>query len=51
MPAQIIDGKAIAASIRQELRIEVEALEKANKRVPGLEIQLYKWVASIPMKP
>ena len=40
MPAQIIDGKAIAASIQQELRIEVEALEKANKRVPGLAVVL-----------
>ncbi len=40
MPASIIDGKAIAASIRQELRTKVSSLEQANHRVPGLAVVL-----------
>ena len=40
MSARIIDGNAISAAIRQELRLKVEALEQANKRVPGLAVVL-----------
>lgn len=34
--AQIIDGKAIAKKIREEIRLEVSALKKSNGIVPGL---------------
>jgi 5,10-methylene-tetrahydrofolate dehydrogenase/methenyl tetrahydrofolate cyclohydrolase len=36
MSAAIIDGKAIAASIRAELKAEVESMRAAHGRVPGL---------------
>jgi len=36
MPAQIIDGKAIAATIRGEIKQEVEAMKAQYGRVPGL---------------
>jgi methylenetetrahydrofolate dehydrogenase (NADP+)/methenyltetrahydrofolate cyclohydrolase len=36
MPARIIDGKAIAADIRLEIRNEVERLKKEKGIVPGL---------------
>lgn len=36
MTAQIIDGKAIAATIRGEIKEEVEALQQATGIVPGL---------------
>ncbi len=36
MPAEIIDGKAIAATIRAEIALEVEALKARTGQVPGL---------------
>lgn len=36
MSAQIIDGKAIAAAIRSEIKQEVEAMKAQYGRVPGL---------------
>jgi 5,10-methylene-tetrahydrofolate dehydrogenase/methenyl tetrahydrofolate cyclohydrolase len=36
MPARLIDGKAIAAEIRSEIKTEVEAMRAAHNRVPGL---------------
>lgn len=36
MTAQIIDGKAIAATIRSEIKAEVEAMQAQYSRVPGL---------------
>jgi methylenetetrahydrofolate dehydrogenase (NADP+) / methenyltetrahydrofolate cyclohydrolase len=36
MSAQIIDGKAIAASVRQEVAAQVEAMVSAGKPKPGL---------------
>ncbi|KAA9132022.1 bifunctional methylenetetrahydrofolate dehydrogenase/methenyltetrahydrofolate cyclohydrolase FolD [Marinihelvus fidelis] len=36
MTAEIIDGKAIAATIREEIRQEVAAMQAAHGRVPGL---------------
>jgi len=38
--ARIIDGKAIAASLREDMKKEVEAMKQANKRVPGLAVIL-----------
>jgi len=38
MSAQIIDGKAIAQAIRDEIRLEVERRRAANKSVPGLAV-------------
>jgi methylenetetrahydrofolate dehydrogenase (NADP+)/methenyltetrahydrofolate cyclohydrolase len=40
MSARLIDGKAIAASVREEIRKEVEALKAAGRRVPGLGVIL-----------
>ena len=40
MSAQIIDGKAIAAQLRQEIRGRVEARIAAGKRAPGLAVIL-----------
>ena len=40
MSAKVIDGNAISAAIRQELRTKVEALKQENKRVPGLAVVL-----------
>jgi 5,10-methylene-tetrahydrofolate dehydrogenase/methenyl tetrahydrofolate cyclohydrolase len=36
MPAKLIDGKAIAADIRGEIKLEVEALQAQYGQVPGL---------------
>ncbi len=36
MAAQVIDGKAIAATIRAEIKLEVEMLQARAGRVPGL---------------
>ncbi len=36
MSAQLIDGKAIAATIREEIRTEVEAIKAKYGKVPGL---------------
>ncbi|MFT5140272.1 MAG: 5,10-methylene-tetrahydrofolate dehydrogenase/methenyl tetrahydrofolate cyclohydrolase [Lysobacterales bacterium] len=36
MPAEIIDGKAIAATIRAEIAAEVQALKSQTGKVPGL---------------
>ncbi len=36
MSAQLIDGKAIAATIREEIRNEVEAIKAKHGKVPGL---------------
>jgi 5,10-methylene-tetrahydrofolate dehydrogenase/methenyl tetrahydrofolate cyclohydrolase len=36
MTAQIIDGKAIAATIREEIKAEVEAMKARYGKVPGL---------------
>ncbi len=36
MPAKLIDGKAIAATIRSEIKTEVDAMRAAHHRVPGL---------------
>ncbi|RYZ59903.1 MAG: bifunctional methylenetetrahydrofolate dehydrogenase/methenyltetrahydrofolate cyclohydrolase FolD, partial [Proteobacteria bacterium] len=40
MPARLIDGKAIAARVREEVRKEVEALKAGGRRVPGLGVIL-----------
>ena len=40
MTAQIIDGKAIAQSIRTQLREKVTARKEAGQRVPGLAVIL-----------
>lgn len=40
MTAQIIDGKAIAQSIRTQLREQVTARKEAGQRVPGLAVIL-----------
>ncbi len=40
MTANIIDGNAISAGIRSEIREKVEKLEKEGKRVPGLAVIL-----------
>lgn len=40
MTAQIIDGKAIAQSIRTQLAIKVTARKEAGQRVPGLAVIL-----------
>ncbi len=40
MSAQIIDGKAIAAQVRQELKQRVERRIAAGKRAPGLAVIL-----------
>lgn len=38
MSAQIIDGKAIAAAIRGEIKAEIERRKTANQTVPGLAV-------------
>lgn len=38
MSAQIIDGKAIAAAIRGEIKAEVERRRSANQALPGLAV-------------
>jgi 5,10-methylene-tetrahydrofolate dehydrogenase/methenyl tetrahydrofolate cyclohydrolase len=40
MTADLIDGKAIAATIREELKQEVSQLAAAGKQVPGLAVIL-----------
>lgn len=40
MSAQIIDGKAIAQSVRQRVKQDVAALQAAGYRVPGLAVVL-----------
>ena len=40
MSAQIIDGKAIAAQLRQEIKQRIEARVAKGKRVPGLAVIL-----------
>ena len=40
MSANIIDGKAIAASIRAKLKVEVDNLVAEGKRRPGLAVIL-----------
>ncbi|MGY4876745.1 bifunctional methylenetetrahydrofolate dehydrogenase/methenyltetrahydrofolate cyclohydrolase FolD [Vreelandella aquamarina] len=40
MTAQLIDGKAIAASVRQEVANQIEARIKAGARAPGLAVVL-----------
>jgi len=36
MTADIIDGTAIAATVREEVKLEVSAMQQAHGRVPGL---------------
>jgi methylenetetrahydrofolate dehydrogenase (NADP+) / methenyltetrahydrofolate cyclohydrolase len=38
MTARLIDGKAIALVVREKVKIEVDALRAAGKRVPGLAV-------------
>ena len=45
MTAQIIDGKAIAQSIRKQLSAKVTARKEAGKRVPRLAVIL---VGAVP---
>lgn len=40
MTAQIIDGKAMAAQLRQSLRSEVERITASGRRAPGLAVVL-----------
>jgi methylenetetrahydrofolate dehydrogenase (NADP+)/methenyltetrahydrofolate cyclohydrolase len=40
MSAEIIDGNAISATIRQQLKGKVDLLKQAGKRVPGLAVIL-----------
>jgi methylenetetrahydrofolate dehydrogenase (NADP+) / methenyltetrahydrofolate cyclohydrolase len=38
MTAQLLDGKAIAQSLRNDIKTQVDALKAAGKRVPGLAV-------------
>ena len=40
MPAQIIDGKAIAADVRNQVRLDIEQRISAGQRAPGLAVIL-----------
>ena len=40
MTAQLIDGKAAAAAIRQSIREQVDSRVRAGKRAPGLAVIL-----------
>ena len=40
MPAQIIDGKAVAENVRREVARAVAALKVKHGRVPGLAVVL-----------
>ena len=40
MIAKILDGKAVAAEIRDAIKLRVDALRNAGKRVPGLAVVL-----------
>src|SRR5690606_40727510 len=38
MTARLIDGKAIALKLREDIKARVEVLKDAGKRVPGLAV-------------
>lgn len=40
MPAQILDGKAIAADLRNDIRARIDARRERGQRVPGLAVVL-----------
>jgi methylenetetrahydrofolate dehydrogenase (NADP+)/methenyltetrahydrofolate cyclohydrolase len=40
MPAQILDGKAIAAELRNDVRTQIEARRRQGLRIPGLAVVL-----------
>jgi len=40
MPAQIIDGKAIAADVRNQVRLDIEQRINSGRRAPGLAVIL-----------
>src|SRR5690242_2604129 len=40
MPAQILDGKALAAEMREDIRQRVAARKKRGQRPPGLAVIL-----------
>lgn len=40
MSAQILDGKAIAADIRKDIKVKVDEMREANQRPPGLVVVL-----------
>ena len=40
MPAQILDGKAIAADLRNDIRVRIDARRERGQRVPGLAVVL-----------
>ncbi len=40
MPAELIDGRHLAALIREEIRLDVERLREQGRRVPGLAVIL-----------
>lgn len=40
MPARVIDGKALAAEIREGIRLKVAARLRENRRAPGLAVVL-----------
>ena len=40
MPAQIIDGKAIAADVRNQVRLDIEQRINNKQRAPGLAVIL-----------
>ncbi|PHS48382.1 MAG: hypothetical protein COB05_06355, partial [Marinobacter sp.] len=40
MSAQIIDGKAIDADVRNQVRLDIEQRTKNNQRAPGLAVIL-----------
>ncbi len=40
MSAKLIDGKAIAAEVRQSVRVRIDTRKKAGLRVPGLAVVL-----------
>jgi methylenetetrahydrofolate dehydrogenase (NADP+)/methenyltetrahydrofolate cyclohydrolase len=40
MSAQVIDGKAIAADVRNQVRLDIEQRVKNNQRAPGLAVIL-----------
>lgn len=40
MPAQILDGKAIAADLRNDIRARIDARRARGQRVPGLAVVL-----------
>ncbi len=40
MPAELIDGRRLAALVREEIRLDVERLRAEGRRVPGLAVIL-----------